>query len=46
MPERDHTVYKTCREAAGFTQEAAAEGLGCSVRQLARYEGGRGPGAG
>lgn len=33
-------LYKTCREQAGLTQEAAAEGLNCSVRSLARYESG------
>lgn len=34
------SIYRTCRDAAGLTQEQAAEGLNCSVRQLARYESG------
>ena len=33
-------IYKTCRELAGLTQEAAADKLCCSVRSLARYESG------
>lgn len=33
-------IYKIRREQAGFTQEHAAELLGCSVRALARYESG------
>lgn len=40
MPETDKTIYKTCREAAGYTQERAAELLNLSVRQLARFEAG------
>ena len=40
MTGHDGSIYRSCREAAGLTQEAAAEGLSCSVRQLARYESG------
>lgn len=40
MPEEGRTIYKTCREQAGYTQEHAAELLGCSVRALARHESG------
>ena len=40
MPEDGRNIYKTCRELAGYTQEHAAELLGCSVRALARYESG------
>lgn len=40
MASYDGSIYRTCREAAGLTQEAAAEQLNCSVRALARYEGG------
>lgn len=40
MPTYDGTIYKRCREAAGMTQEQAAEALSCSVRSLARYETG------
>ena len=40
MTEADKTIYKICREQAGYTQERAAELLNCSVRQLARYEAG------
>lgn len=40
MPDHDKTIYKTCREAAGYTQEKAAELLNISVRHLARIEGG------
>nr|WP_325295361.1 helix-turn-helix transcriptional regulator [uncultured Oscillibacter sp.] len=40
MPEDGRNIYKTCRELSGYTQEHAAELLGCSVRALARYEGG------
>lgn len=43
MTENDRTIYKICREQAGYTQERAAELLPCSVRQLARYEGGEAP---
>lgn len=38
MTSVDKTIYKICREAAGLTQERAAELLPCSVRALARYE--------
>lgn len=40
MTEKDRTIYKICREQAGYTQERAAELLPCSVRALARYEAG------
>ena len=40
MPGNGTKIYKACRNAAGLTQEQAAEGLNCSVRQLARYESG------
>lgn len=40
MTDADKTIYKICREQAGYTQERAAELLSCSVRQLARYEAG------
>lgn len=40
MPNDGKTIYKTCREAAGLTQERAAELLNCGVRTLARWEGG------
>lgn len=40
MPGSDKTVYKICREQAGYTQERAAELLHCSVRTLCRYESG------
>lgn len=40
MSGYDGAIYKTCREAAGMTQEQAAERLNCSVRTLARYETG------
>lgn len=40
MPESGKTIYKICREQAGYTQERAAELLPCSVRALARYESG------
>lgn len=40
MAERGRTIYKICREQAGYTQERAAELLPCSVRMLARYESG------
>ncbi len=43
MPESGKTVYKICRKQAGYTQENAAELLGCSVRALARYESGEAP---
>lgn len=40
MTGHDGSIYRTCRDAAGLTQEQAAELLNCSVRQLARYESG------
>lgn len=40
MPDNDKTIYKICREQAGYTQEQAAELLGVSVRMLCRYESG------
>lgn len=40
MTNADKTVYKICREQAGYTQEQAAELLHCSVRALSRYENG------
>ena len=40
MPDHDKTIYQTCREAAGYTQERAAELLNISVRHLARIESG------
>lgn len=43
MPGNGIEVYRICREQAGLTQEHAAEGLNCSVRQLARYESGETP---
>lgn len=43
MPGNGIEIYRTCREKAGLTQEQAAEGLSCSVRQLARYEAGEVP---
>ena len=43
MPGNGIEVYHICREQAGLTQEQAAEGLNCSVRQLARYESGETP---
>lgn len=41
MPEEYRNIYKTCRKAAGFTQESAAERLGISVESLRAYEGGQ-----
>ena len=38
MRERRRNFYKIGREAAGLTQEAAAEALNISVRSLAAYE--------
>lgn len=38
MSNDGKTIYKTCREAAGLTQERAAELLNCGVRTLARWE--------
>ena len=43
MPGNGIEIYGTCRDQAGLTQEQAAEGLNCSVRQLARYEAGEAP---
>lgn len=43
MPEGGRTIYQICRKQAGYTQENAAELLGCSVRALARYESGEVP---
>lgn len=40
MTGHDGSIYRTCRESAGLTQEQASEGLNCSVRSLARYESG------
>ena len=41
MPEECRNIYKICRKAAGFTQEAAAERLGISVESLRAYETGQ-----
>ena len=41
MPEEYRNIYKICRKAAGFTQEAAAERLGISVESLRAYETGQ-----
>lgn len=41
MPDDCRNIYKTCRRAAGFTQEAAAERLGISVESLRAYETGQ-----
>ena len=41
MPEECRNIYKICRKAAGFTQEAAAERLGISVESLRAYESGQ-----
>lgn len=41
MPDDCRNIYKTCRKAAGFTQEAAAERLGVSVESLRAYENGQ-----
>ena len=43
MPSNGIEIYRTCREQAGLTQEQAAKGLNCSVRQMARYEAGEAP---
>lgn len=40
MSDGDKTIYKTCREVTGLTQERAAELLNLSVRHLARIEAG------
>ena len=37
------TIFQTCRQAAGITQERAAELLGISTRTLAAYESGERP---
>ena len=36
MPEDCRNIYKICRKAAGFTQEAAAERLGISHQTFLR----------
>lgn len=41
MPEECRNIYKNCRKAAGFTQEAAAERIGISVESLRAYESGQ-----
>ena len=41
MPDDCRNIYKTCRKASGFTQEAAAERLGISVESLRAYETGQ-----
>ena len=41
MPQETRNIYKTCRKAAGLTQEAAAERLGISVESLRAYETGQ-----
>ena len=41
MPDATRNIYKTCRKAAGLTQEAAAERLGISVESLRAYETGQ-----
>lgn len=38
MKDKFRNLYKISREAAGLTQEAAAEALNISVRSLAGYE--------
>ncbi len=43
MTESGKSVYKICREQAGYTLEQAAELLHCSVRALCRYESGEAP---
>ena len=43
MPEQGKSIYKICRDQAGYIQERAAELLNCSVRALARYESGEVP---
>lgn len=40
MTDSVKSIYKICREQAGYTQERASELLGCSTRALARYESG------
>ena len=41
MPGDYRNIYKTCRMAAGLTQEAAAERLDISVESLRAYETGQ-----
>ncbi|WP_297289167.1 helix-turn-helix domain-containing protein [uncultured Flavonifractor sp.] len=41
MPGDYRNIYKTCRTAAGLTQEAAAERLGVSVESVRAYETGQ-----
>ena len=41
MPDEYRNIYKTCRKAAGLTQEAAAERLGISVESVRAYETGQ-----
>jgi len=43
MNSNSTTIFQTCRQAAGITQERAAELLGISVRTLAAYESGERP---
>ena len=43
MNSNNTTIFQTCRQAAGITQERAAELLGISVRTLAAYESGSRP---
>ena len=38
MPEEYRNIYKTARQAAGLTQEAAAERLAVSVESIRAYE--------
>jgi transcriptional regulator with XRE-family HTH domain len=40
MPNRNRTIYKTCRIAAGLTQEQAIEHLFIGLRALSDYENG------
>lgn len=40
MADIYRNIYKTCRQAAGLTQEAAAERMGISVESLRAYENG------
>ena len=41
MPDETRNIYKTCRMAAGLTQEAAAERLGISIESVRAYETGQ-----
>ena len=43
MSTNSTTIFQTCRQAAGMTQERAAELLGISTRTLAAYESGERP---